>query len=106
MIDYDYINKLSEKEKAFLNDFTEEYTNASLDSKNLENNMHNTVALKRDCYKRNNDRNADIYTKSKAQGILLQLDDLKIFNENEEDQMIERIILRKSVNNTDDDGNK
>ena len=51
LIDYDYISLLSEEDKKWLNDFTEEYVNASLDSKNLENNLHNTDELKKDCYK-------------------------------------------------------
>lgn len=77
LIDYDYINALSEKDKKWLNDFTEEYVNASLDSKNLENNFHNTNELKKDCYSRNNARNRDILTRAKASGSYVSLDEIE-----------------------------
>ena len=78
LIDYDYVNELSEEEKTWLNKFTEEYTNASLDSQNLEKNLHNTKELKQDCYRRNNARNRDILTKSKASGSHVSIDELRL----------------------------
>lgn len=63
LLDYDYISQLSEKEKKWLDKFSKEYINASLDSKNLEKNLHNSQKLKKDCYDRNNARNRDLYTK-------------------------------------------
>jgi hypothetical protein len=65
-IDYDYIDKLSPEEKAWLNKFTEEYTNASLildDDKNIipEKNLHQTAEHKKQIYDRNNARNRDQY---------------------------------------------
>ena len=80
LLDYDYINKLSEQEKRWLNDFTEEYINASLDSKNLENNLHNTDELKKDCYRRNNARNRDILTRAKASGSFVSIDEMRLNN--------------------------
>jgi hypothetical protein len=77
LIDYDYISLLSEEDKKWLNDFTEEYVNASLDSKNLENNLHNTDELKKDCYSRNNARNRDILTRAKASGGYVSLDEIE-----------------------------
>lgn len=85
LIDYDYINLLSEEDKRWLNDFTEEYVNASLDSKNLENNFHNTEELKKDCYSRNNARNRDILTRAKASGSYVSMDDLEYPNVNQLD---------------------
>lgn len=76
LIDYDYIGKLNEEEKKWLNQFTEEYVNASLDSENVENNFHNTQELKRDCYRRNNARNRDILTRAKASGNHVSTDEL------------------------------
>ena len=76
LIDYDYIDKLKEEDKAWLNKFTEEYVNASLDSKNLKNNFHNTDQLKKDCYRRNNARNRDILTRAKASGSYISTDEL------------------------------
>jgi hypothetical protein len=76
LIDYDYIGRLTEEEKQWLNKFTEEYVNASLDSENVENNFHNTQELKRDCYRRNNARNRDILTRAKASGSYVSTDEL------------------------------
>jgi hypothetical protein len=78
LIDYDYVDRLSEIDKAWLNQFTEEYVNASLDSKNLKNNIHNTDALKKDCYRRNNARNRDILTRAKASGNYISTDELLV----------------------------
>lgn len=70
------MDKLSESDKAWLNKFTEEYVNASLDSENLENNFHSTDELKKDCYRRNNARNRDILTRAKASGTFVSTDEL------------------------------
>lgn len=78
LIDYDYVNRLSEQEKEWLNKFTEEYTNASLDSKDLHKNLHNTEALKKDCYSRNNARNRDILTRAKASGTHISVDEMRL----------------------------
>lgn len=75
-MDQDYIHKLSKEEAAWLNKFNEEYVNTALDRDNLKNNLHNTVALKKDCDKRSNDRRACILTRQKAQGRLEHLDDI------------------------------
>ena len=74
-IDIDYVDQLSEEEKQWLNKFMEEYNNASLDYKNLENNLHNTPELKKDCTDRNNARNRCIYSIKKATNMVK--DDLK-----------------------------
>ena len=76
LIDYDYINKLCEADKAWLNKFTEEYVNASLDTKDITNNFHNSEELKKDCYRRNNARNRDILTKAKACGNHISTDEM------------------------------
>lgn len=92
-LDMDYINKLSEKDKKWLNKFCNEYVHASLDSKNLKKNLHNTKELKKDCYDRNNARNRDVYTKAKASGNLAYSEDVNIAVEtdNIEDYLIEGI---------------
>lgn len=78
LLDYDYIDKLGDLEKKWLNDFTEEYINASLDSKNPQNNLHNTEELKKDCYRRNNARNRDILTRAKASGTFVSIDEMRL----------------------------
>jgi len=76
LIDYDYIDKLDDSEKRWLNKFTEEYTNATLDRVNLSNNLHNTKELKQDCDRRNNARNRDVVTRAKACGNQVYIEDL------------------------------
>lgn len=86
LIDYDYVGKLSDKEKAWLNKFTQEYVNAGNLSK--ENRpLHRTKALKKDCYDRNNARNRCQYTRQKASIGNKYLEEYKneLFNDPTED---------------------
>ncbi len=78
LIDYDYVGDLDDEHLDWLNKFTEEYVNASLDRENLENNIHNTKELKQDCDRRNNARNRDMLTRAKACGSHLSIDELKL----------------------------
>ena len=88
LIDYDYVDKLSKREREWLNKFTEEYVNASVDSKNLKKNLHNTEELKKDCYDRNNARNRCILTLQRAQGkIEYTEENTKILGENPEEML-------------------
>mgnify|MGYP003345048021 CR=1 FL=1 len=95
LIDYDYVHKLSEEEKKWLNKFTEEYVNASLNTEDLNSNLHNTTDLKRDCYRRNNARNRDILTRAKASGNHVSTDDLlvsdKVLKVEIEENLLEKI---------------
>lgn len=77
-MDYDYLDKLSEKEKEWLNAFTEEYVHANMNHKGKK--LHKTQKLKRDCYNRNNARNRCIWTRAKASGMVMDID---ILNEPE-----------------------
>lgn len=99
------MDELSEKEKQWLNKFTEEYVNANLDSKNLRKNLHKTKKLKKDCYDRNNARNRCILTQVKAQGKDVDLYSLKHeMDDFSEDKLIEDIDnLVIDLENTDDD---
>lgn len=95
LIDYDYVDKLSEEEKAWLNKFTEEYVNASLNTEDLDKNLHNTEELKKDCYRRNNARNRDILTKAKASGNHISTDEMlinkKSIRVNTEENLLEQL---------------
>lgn len=111
LIDYDYVGRLNDDEKQWLNKFTEEYTNAKLDSKNLKKNLHNTDALKKDCYDRNNARNRCILTRANAQGLAYSIGDLnKRDKTDEEDKIIDQLdeLPNESDNldNTDNDTDK
>ena len=68
LIDYDYVSKLNDKEKEFLNAFTEEYINANL--KHNGKKLHKKKKEKKICYDNNNSRNRCEYTKAKAQNKL------------------------------------
>lgn len=97
-IDYDYVDKLSDKEKEWLNTFTEEYTNANFNhGKKI---LHKTKALKKSCYDRNNSRNRDVLTRAKAAGENVYLEELK-----EKDQAVKDFLDEKSenFNDTSDD---
>ena len=71
LIDVDYLHKLSESEKAWLNKFLDEYNGANLNFKNLRKNFHRTKKLKKDCTDRNNARNRDMFTFAKANVLLV-----------------------------------
>ena len=93
-IEVDYIHKLSEKEKEWLNKFNEEYVNTTFDRENLKNNIHNTLELKQDCDHRNYKRREDLYVRQKARDNLSYLDDdnsKKFKIENYEDNLIKKI---------------
>lgn len=66
LFEIDYLNKLNDKEKAWLNSFNEEYVNANFthDGKKIQRRKSH----KKDSYDRNNARNRDILTKAKASG--------------------------------------
>lgn len=102
LIDYDYIDKLSESEKAWLNKFTEEYVGANLDRENFKNNLNNTKEMKQGIDKMNNLRKFDIYTNLKVINMLDSLDDYKSQVLSEE-QMAERLDHLGEFDNTSDD---
>ena len=60
-LDYDYIDKLSPKEREFLARFTDEYYGGAFEKTESGNystkNLHKTQKLRRECYKRNRDQN-------------------------------------------------
>lgn len=93
--DYDYINKLTPKEKEWLNKFTKEYVNAELNSKQPKKNFHKTKKLKKDCYDRNNARNRCIYTRSKASWNLNYIEDVSETDKNLMDNTIEDQLILK-----------
>lgn len=59
-----------------MNKFTEEYTNASFNTKQPRKNLHKSKNARRDCYNRNNARNRDVLTKQKASNKNTYLEDI------------------------------
>lgn len=53
-----------------------EYVGAKLNKKTTAN-LHNSKELKKSCYDRNNSRNRDIYSRSKARDGLTDIEELK-----------------------------
>jgi len=100
LIDYDYLNKLDEKERAWLNKFTEEYTNASF---NTDKPLHKTKKRVKDCYTRNNHRNVCILGKAKANNNLQDIDKAFDLSTSEEDRLNAKLDL-ELLGYTDDNG--
>lgn len=95
LLDYDYLDKLSEKELEWLNKFTEEYVNATLNTKNPRKNLHRTKSLKKDCYDRNNARNRDVLTRQKAFNKNVYLDEITKKGYDDRDRLHARMELKK-----------
>lgn len=92
LIDYDYLDKLSDKEKEWLNSFTEEYTNANFNHKGKK--IQKRKKHTKDAYDRNNARNRDILTREIAQGAYIALEEKHTYNP--EDEWIDKIDKKKS----------
>lgn len=93
-IDYDYVDKLSEKDKSWLNSFTEEYINANLKHKGKK--LHKSKKDRKICYDKNNHRNSDILSRGKVRDGINYFEDMRngndlSSNENEEDNVISKI---------------
>ena len=96
LIDYDYLDQLSDKEKAWLDKFTKEFVGASMD-KNPRKNLHKNKKLRKSCYDANNSRNRDVLTRAKAMGKALYIDDV-VTNESELNDL-----LRESLNQSNNE---
>lgn len=96
-----YVHKLSEKEKKWMNKFMDEYVCDHVDRQNLKKNLHNNKRLKKSCDDRNNARNRDALTRAKITGFCSHLEDLnnkdvKIETEN---KLIENLDEEKNLSN-------
>lgn len=76
LADFDYLNKLNDEEKAFLNKFMDEWVNASFD-KNKKKNLIKDKKTKKDIHHRNYARREDAYTLSKINGKVVDLEDIQ-----------------------------
>lgn len=117
-IDIDYFDQLSDEkniklpngemisEKEYINKFFGEFTGANLDFKNLENNLHNTPDLKKDCTDRNNSQNRCEYGIAKASGLVSDdprhENDVNVINERHaEDVLIDLLDKKRELENSD-----
>lgn len=108
--DQDYIDKLSDKEKRWLNNFNEEYINANLKHKGKK--LHKTKVLRQSINRINNNRNNDVYARTKRQGMLKGEKDIKSLLDRpintasqHEDTIIELIDTFEILKNTKDTTN-
>lgn len=101
-----YAKDLPEDAKEWLNKFVGEYVNTSF-NKDRSLNLQKSDQERRSCYKLNNDRNKDLYTKGKACGKAYYLEDImetmKTKQINSEDELIETL---DSLDITDDFENR
>lgn len=74
LFENDYIQKLNNDEKAWLNSFNEEWNSANFSHPG--ECFHKTPEERKIIWARNNARNFDLYTTAKARGKLSYFDDL------------------------------
>jgi hypothetical protein len=96
---------LNERELKYLNKFTEEFVNASVDVKKRWRNLHKTKTLIRECFNRNNARNRDVLTQQKAMGKHIYLDDIQDIGNLGSIESIEDRIDMQLLNIIDSNGN-
>lgn len=93
LIEVDYLDKLNDEQKGWLDKFNNESINASFD-KNPKKNLHKTKEQKKACYDANNARNRDILSRAQAQGKSVSL----------EEQLEEPLGFSESSENGSSDG--
>ena len=74
LIDFDYLDKLNDKEKAWLNKFVEEEVNASF---RHSAPLNKTKKQRKICYDKNNARNRCILTKNRMLGNMVDIETVK-----------------------------
>ena len=107
-IDFDYLHKLNDEEKEWLNKFSSEWINASFEKEEPKKkgkrrkfkNLHKTDKQKKSCYNRNNARNRCIVTKAKASGKFHYIEDV-ISSEEEMNERLQDLFERRDES---DDG--
>lgn len=85
--DIDYVDKLSDAEKKFMSTFMEEWLGARLNHSGKK--MHRKKAERKRVFDMNNARQRDIYSLSKAQGMLEVPEQILEGTYNPEDDLIE-----------------
>lgn len=95
MLDFDYIEKLNDTEKEWLNKFVEEEVNASFRHKKP---LNKTSEQRKRCYTNNNARNRDVLTRNKAIGNVDNLENVKETSQLNPEMMLIRA-QEKALNN-------
>jgi hypothetical protein len=93
LIDQDYINSLSDKDKEWLNNFMQEYVIADFRHKGKV--LHKNKGQKRECYRRNNARNRCVYGLAMARGDVMDEGKNETAIDGVEDAVIDMIDSKK-----------
>jgi len=90
LVDQDYIAKLQDKDKEWLNNFNEEWIHAHLSHSGER--FHNTPLETKQIYDMNNARNRDIYRRSQITGkLIMHVSTTDVVQPSPEDTLIECI---------------
>jgi hypothetical protein len=102
LLDQDYIDKLSDSEKAWLDRFNKEFINATFEKKKkyTKNNLHKGEKKRKELYKDNYSRQNCLYNVKKATKSLVSIEGAfnKTQNTNVEDALIDVIDAKNYVN--------
>lgn len=85
LLDFDYLNQLNDKEKAWLNKFVEEEVNASF---RHSRPLNKTKKDRQRCYNANNSRNRCILTKNKILGNVVDILSVKEVSQLNPEEML------------------
>ena len=96
LVDFDYIYKLNDEEKDFLNRFLEEWVNANMNHGGER--LHKTKAERKLCYDRNNSRNRDMLSRAKASGSCISMNNLKETESIQEEQLYKKLEASEKKN--------
>jgi hypothetical protein len=81
-LDADYLNKLSDTELEFLNQFYKEHYNASIGKAEGDLDGYlldvSNPKVRKELYRENNARNRDVFSSGKATGTLIYLDNVTL----------------------------
>jgi len=99
----DYLDKLNDSEKEWLNKFNGEYVGASFNKDNRKN-IQKSKAHRKDSYDRNNARNRCVLTRAKATGIVDYIEEIKPerFITEQEDELIYNIDTQRFLDELGD----
>jgi hypothetical protein len=92
-IDFDYLDKLSPKEREFLSNFMEEWNGANMNHPGKK--FHKSKKDRKKCYDRNNARQRDIYNHKKNMGLLVSVEDNIKEIDKKGDNTTEDLIIEK-----------
>lgn len=98
-LDFDYLDKLTDKEKAWLSQFCSEYYSADFRTKD-RSPLHKSKKKKREIYNSNNARNRDTTTLLSCYRMLDGMDKMDASKESEQELLELLDLMKKLSKNT------